>query len=256
MRRILALRWARTMPHCAPLCGVLLCWLAVQSVSAAADFWRSKAPEVWSEKEVEQLLTNSPWARTVEIIAPDLSLAGRVGGLQGGRVGGIGGQGRPGAGGGAGGDGAGNLGGGSFLPSPTRAKITVRWTSAWPIAEAMARRRGGALDVESPTPVAEGKHDPAYRVALVRIPLGIAVGSDDDLRTAASLVCRGGRVWRAIAVRFTYEEDLQTIEYAFSREARLTAEDRDVEFRARVGDVPVKTKFRLDRMAIDGQPVL
>lgn len=278
MRRMLPLRRARSRPitRRGLLSGVLLYWLAVQSVGAAADFWRSKTPESWSEKEVDQLLTNSPWARTVEIIAPDLSLAGRVGGLQGGRVGGFGGSGRPGAGGGAGGDGAGNLGGGSFLPSPARAKITVRWASAWPIREATARQRARAAEDESSTqaaggieqagragesanagdPGSAGRHDPAYRIAVVRIPLGIAVGSDDELRATASLVCRGGRVWRAIAVHFTYQEGLQTIEYAFSGETPLTAEDRDVEFRARVGDAPIKTTFRLDRMAIEGQPVL
>lgn len=265
MRRVVPLRWPASRPMTRRVlpCAVLLAWLAVHSAAAAADFWRSKTPEAWSEKEVQQLLTDSPWARTVELIAPDLSLAGRVGGLQGGRVGGVGGRGRPGAGGGAGGDGAGNLGGGSFLPSPTRARIIVRWASAWPIRVATARRRiGDPPDVGSRSQnIGRGQagidqDDGAYRIAIVQMPLGIAIGSDDELRAAASLVCRGGRVWRPVAVRFTYEDDLQALEYAFSRETPLTAEDRDVEFRARVGDAPIKATFRLDRMAIDGQPVL
>lgn len=267
MRRIVPSRWpgSRSLTRRVRSCSVLLCWLAVNSAAAAADFWRSKTPEEWSEQEVEQLLTDSPWARAVEIIAPDLSLAGRVGGLQGGRVGGLGGRGRPGAGGGAGGDGAGNLGGGSFLPPPERMRITIRWTSAWPIELAAARKRGDAPRASHSLPPAVQRDrapdrsepdDDVYRIAIVRIPLGLEVGSDEELRAATSLVCHGGRVLPADSVRFAYEDDLQTLEFAFTREPPLTVADREVEFRTRLGSSPIKAKFRLDRMVIAGQTAL
>jgi hypothetical protein len=238
-------------------CG-LLCSFWVTTAAAAPEFWHAKPPDTWSEKEIEQLLSNSPWARTVEIIVPDMSLAGRVGGLQGGRVGGFGGQGRPGAGGGAGGHGAGNLGGGTFLPSPTRARITVRWASAGPIQAAMARRRGDrALTSESPTQTA-GTHqdDRGYRIAVARVPLMVALGEGEELHAAAALTCRDGRVLHPTAVHFALEDDLQTIEYTFPSDTPLTVETREVEFKTRVGDAPVKAKFRIDRMVVDGRPAL
>lgn len=245
--------------------GVVLCFLALGSAAAASDFWHSKPPDAWSEKETDQLLNNSPWARPVEIIATDLSLASRVGGLQGRRLGGFGGFGRPGGGGGAGGDGAGNLGGGSFLPSPQRLRITIRWTSAWPIVRAVARKRGNGPSEGGSGPPAvkrdgtdHGAEPDAYvyRVAVVRIPLGIDVGSDEELVAATSLVGRDGRVRHADSVRFGYEDDLQTLEFAFARTTPLTVADRMVEFKTRLGNSPIKARFRLDQMVIAGRTAL
>ena len=61
--------------------------IAASSGLAAANFWDKKAFTTWSEKEVEEILTDSPWSQTVTI-----ALRGRQGGGGGrGRGGGFGG---------------------------------------------------------------------------------------------------------------------------------------------------------------------
>ncbi len=114
-----------------------------------ADFWEKKAANEWSEKEIKKMLTNSPWAKGV-----DITIGGnmRMGGGGGGRRGGGGGGGGGGAGGGAGGAGGGGGGrrggggGGGMETMPTR-RVNLRWISALPVRQAIALSRfGGELD--------------------------------------------------------------------------------------------------------------
>jgi hypothetical protein len=56
------------------------------------DFWNDKPPSEWSEKEIERLLTKSPWAKEA---SPHMNLPGMSGpdgggGMPGGRGGGPG----------------------------------------------------------------------------------------------------------------------------------------------------------------------
>src|ERR1017187_10286700 len=53
---------------------------------APGDFWNDKKAEDWSEKDVQKLLTHSPWAKEVSV---DLHMAGPGGGTggRGGRTG-------------------------------------------------------------------------------------------------------------------------------------------------------------------------
>src|SRR5918996_5958650 len=63
-----------------------MCLLASATL-AASDFWKEKDYTAWSDREAEEMLTDSPWAQRAEIIKADMSLAHRVGGLSGGVVG-------------------------------------------------------------------------------------------------------------------------------------------------------------------------
>jgi hypothetical protein len=49
----------------------IVLWLALM----AAPFWESKAPRDWSDAELKQLLTDSPWAQTVDGVALFLATA-------------------------------------------------------------------------------------------------------------------------------------------------------------------------------------
>lgn len=236
---------------------VLVCWLALASSVLGADFWDLKAPEAWSDSEARRLLSHSPWAVPVTALTSNMSLSGRVGGLQGGRVGGSGGFGRPGGGGGVGGDGAGNLGGGSFLPSPERTRLTVRWASALLIRQAVTRRSTSvALGAASPTESTSDSDEGVYRIAVVGLPIALAVRTSDELVAVTTLRTKSGAARHPMAVRFDYENDLLTLEFAFSREEPFTVRDRDVEFRTEVGDARIKAAFRLDRMQLKGRLVL
>ena len=96
----------------------------------AADFWKQKDSENWTEKEVSRMLTHSPWARKVDVAisrmgqgeeggrwsrwgrhdrASDFEIYGRNHGMGNSRY---------------------SQGRGIFLPSAT---LTIRWYSALPI---------------------------------------------------------------------------------------------------------------------------
>ena len=51
------------------LAGTVGVWLLAGAALVAADFWEEKDFTTWSDKEVEKMLTDSPWAKQVRIIA-------------------------------------------------------------------------------------------------------------------------------------------------------------------------------------------
>jgi hypothetical protein len=169
------------------MAGLLSVWIATGAAIAAANFWEEKAFTIWSETEVKKMLTDSPWAHKVSVLTPDLSLASRTGGLSGGLVGSGGRAGRAAGGGGVGGDGAGNIGGGTFMASPLRTELAVRWASALPVKQAVVRGRLGS-DGAHPAEAQQlpAQDESSYRVAVVGLPLELtdAGGSLDELRAA------------------------------------------------------------------------
>jgi hypothetical protein len=135
------------------------------------EFWHEKSPSEWTEKDLQKLMTKSPWAKQVTASVDMSALAGRMGGggMGGGRRGGggMGGGGMRGGGGmggaGAGGVGGGGMGGGGIegggggMPDagmgggamggpggggasgPPEIRALVRWETAAPIREANKR---------------------------------------------------------------------------------------------------------------------
>jgi hypothetical protein len=238
------------------LAGTVSVWLLACAALAAADFWEEKNFTTWSNKEVDQMLTDSPWSREVSVHIPDVSLANRVGGLSGGIVGtGIRGRGAGRGGGGVGGAGAGNLGGGSFMAPPRRSRLAVRWASALPVKQASVRRRlsdGAAI----PTDLLE-PDEPFYQVAVVGIPVDLfqTVGSLGEVRAATSLSRKNTAPIIPIDVRLSYEKDLLVLEFRFPRVV-ITLDDTEVEFITRLGRTKVSKKFKLEEMIFDGQLTL
>ena len=240
------------------LAGTVSVWLLACAVLAAADFWEEKNFTTWSNKEVDQMLTDSPWSREVSVHIPDVSLANRVGGLSGGIVGtGVGffrgGVGS--GGGGVGGDGAGNLGGGSFMAPPRRSRLAVRWASALPVKQASVRRRLSD-DEAIPTDLLE-PDEPFYQVAVVGIPEDLfqTVGSLGELRAATSLSRKNTAPIIPIDIRLSHEKDLLVLEFRFPRVV-ITLDDTEVEFITRLGRTKVSKKFKLEEMIFDGQLTL
>src|SRR5471032_1908170 len=99
-----------------------LVWMLGAASLAAANFWDAKTYNEWSDKEVEQMLSDSPWARKLSVVIPipprasDDNLAGR---------------------GGASDDGGGRGGRGGFpVPSP-QLKLVITWRSAQPVRQAL-----------------------------------------------------------------------------------------------------------------------
>ncbi len=203
------------------------------------------------------MLTTSPWARRFSILTPDFSLARRVGGLTGGVVG-NGGRGARASGGGVGGDGAGSLGGGSFMASPDRTPIVVRWNSALPVRQALVRERQANVDVAGPPPPHLDAVDPFYRIAVVGLPFTQEVGSRDELQSVTWLRRKekARAPMQAVSVSFEYERELLTIVYAFSKAEPIRESDQEIEFETKLAQTDVKTTFKLKDMTVNGQLVL
>ncbi len=235
--------------------GTVAACLMAGVTLTAGDFWEEKDFTAWSDQEVRKLLTDSPWSRTVTLVNTEFSLASRVGGLSGGVVGqGVGSRGGfGGAGGGVGGDGAGNLGGGSFLDSPERVNVVVRWASALPVRQAMRRRQPPGQPIAA-VPLSLDD-EPFYRVAVTALPPDIA-DRTGDLAGATVLTRRQGEPIHPAGVDFRYEGDLVVVEFRFPRTAAITLADQEIEFVTRVGGTTVKKKFRLKDMVFHGRLAL
>ena len=106
---------------------------------AASDFWNKKKPSEWTEQEIQELRTKSPWAKKVDA---EMSGGGGGRGGGGGGQGGGGGEGGGGGGGGrGGGGGGGGRGGGGGVAPPAGGgaagpTLEIIWQSAKPIQDA------------------------------------------------------------------------------------------------------------------------
>jgi len=127
----------------------------------ASDFWKTKDSTLWTDEEINKILSDSPWAKA-KTIQPQASQPGRGMGRRGGGFGfpgggGIGypGGGYPGGGGRYPGGGGYPQGGSNGNPDgsdsdPSRNEpmnLTIRWESAAPIQQALMRQ-GAAASAE------------------------------------------------------------------------------------------------------------
>lgn len=238
---------------------LLSVWIATGAALAAANFWKEKTYSTWSETEVKKMLTDSPWARKVGVLTPDLSLASRTGGLSGGAVGSGGRAGGVAGGGGVGGDGAGSIGGGTFVASPSRTELAgalhqclARQTSA---RQGPAGQRRHALSRGTAAP---GAGRAVLPVAVVGLPPKLIDGGEtvSELLAATGLKRRNGAAIGAVDVLLKYESDRLTIEFKFPKTAPIVLDDKEVEFVTKLGRSEVKRKFKLAEMVFGDQLAL
>ena len=232
--------------------GVLVCWLVAGAALMAADFWEEKEFTSWSDKEVRKMLTDSPWAKRVNIV---------MGALQPEASGryhaapdpfGFGGVGAP------------------PLPGEADARqfagirrttVTVLWINALPVRQAVVRAVVGR-DAPIPPDGREflAEEDPFYTVAVVGLPPPFALlGRMIDAVKAETMLKRRDRPPVAPERIVLERDDDQSIRalFQFPRTAAITPAERDVEFVTRLGPVTdIKKKFRLRDMRVDGRLLL
>ena len=144
-------------------------WLLTGVALVAADFWVEKDFTTWSDKEIQKMLTDSPWAKQVRIIVsgsltegPDAQVTipeiPECGGEQFDRI--------------------------------QRTKVTITWSSALPIKQALIRQ---AIGLDAPIP-AEGQQvldraEPFYVVTVSELPQAFAwlAGMGDALKSETML---------------------------------------------------------------------
>src|SRR5581483_6544982 len=119
----------------------------------ASDFWKSKDASVWTDEEINKMLSDSPWAKA-KTVQPQQQQTARRGmgrrggfGFPGGGVGGYPGGGYP--GGGYPGRGRNNGDPSQSEPQREPMNLTIRWASAAPIQQALMRQNAASDELKS-----------------------------------------------------------------------------------------------------------
>lgn len=226
-------------------------------VQAADQPWKDKQIAAWTEADAMEVLTNSPWAKSV---TPTFNRSSTVqhgsrGGGRGGsgiNIGGIGigggGMGRGGGMGGRGGmGGSGSRGtgsnGGSQGPSGQMPDLTVRWESALPIQEALLKTR----DNSSPS-MDEGQ----YAIAVFGIPSRLGANPEGHPKPEGELKLNGKKI-KPSDVRVIPRDEGQIVVFLFSRTKEIPRDQDEVEFSAHIGMLELKTTFQPHEMTYAGK---
>lgn len=215
--------------------------------------WRTRPPAQWTVEDARQILTLSPWARSIEG-----GLAGRQSEDQlreGGQMGqpkGVGFDGVDAKGSGPkvstnvftgpGGDDR------SLRSLPRQLPLRVVWESAMPVRVAELKSH----IVEPPTVDAEG-----YEIAVYGVP-GPAFNQDpkrlgEPLRDSAVLRRTGKRDVKPIRVEVFERQDGLAVVYVFPFSAEIIRGDHRVEFDAHIGRMRADYTFDLSQMEFQGK---
>jgi hypothetical protein len=242
----------------------LLAFTLSLALAAADQSWKDKQVPEWTESDAKQLLTDSPWAKSVTPAIdkavenkPSRTEHGmrRGGGLGIGGIGiGTGGIGRR-----ASTDSNGNPGGisdsrsgtndgSSTNASQTAPTLTLRWESALPIREAELKAR----EINAPS-----LDEDYYAIAVYGIP-SRAVNDDskqlaDQLKAQAVIKRDGKKDLKPSGVQILLREDGPVIVYLFPKTAEITWRDHRIEFDAQIGRLKFTQAFAADDMMFHGK---
>ncbi len=247
-------------------------------------FWEKKDFSDWSKKEIKQMLTKSPWARSVTIRLGGLQTSGPQaagggpGGLAGGGAGNTQGGEPPVGGGGSYNPGGASLGGGGRGGPPPSLSATVRWYSALPVKQALAAHRYGSEAQEDEDLKSEETH---YTIGLSGSGLSGVLFSDQNipkseteqdpwvalterLKSDSILKISGREPIQAVEIRIRNAPELDVVDAGeasvsaellvmFPRSQTITLEDKTVEFVTRLGRQKLKKGFKLKEMVYKGE---
>jgi hypothetical protein len=232
--------------------------LACVAVLAASD-WRDKDPQSWDQKDVQKILSDSPWSKQLALgMAADGSLSqnapaiGTMGTSEtsGGGPGGA----RPGAGPGPRDNGPTGASG-DFAPL---AKFSVRWNSSRTIREALFREKeltGAPLDQARKD--LDAKYD-AYQISITGPDLRAFVKEGAaNLKAHSYLMLKSTKQQIApsnIIIQAREDGTLVAVLFEFPRttaagEPSIAPSEKSVEFAAKVGNLPLKVTFDLWKMS-------
>jgi hypothetical protein len=226
----------------------------------AAEFWQSKPSTEWGDKDLQKMMTNSPWARpfSVPMSGPAPPTIGRAGSSNAADD-----TGAPPPISSTSGGGRGRGGGGAAAPDApgggaASVNIVARWQSALPIKQAFVRQKYGAEAATS----ADAKQllereEPSYLIVLYGPLRPLMRGDLEELKRAitnvSSLSVKGKEPVKPAQIQIGSSQRNVEIALAFPRSTPFTLDDKEVEFSTKLGDVTMKFKFRLKDMVYNGK---
>ncbi len=203
----------------------------------AADFWQTKPYTEWNDKETQRMLNSSPWAREAEMPM---------------------GGGAPGGGAPEGGRGRGGPAGDAPIPGPSAVNVVVRWQTALPVKQALARVKFGKEVANS----ADAKtfldqQETSYTIGVIGLPAMMMAGPPEQLKNMlknrTTLSVKGKGMLAPSEVQIMPNNTMVDVYFSFPRAAALVLDDKEVEFSSRIGFSAVTTKFRLKDMVLNGK---
>jgi hypothetical protein len=237
---------------------VLLSAIALSAALLATEgpAWKDKPVGEWSEDDTKQVLSDSPWAKTVQ---PEIERTNNSGQRRGmGRGGGIGiggigirlpgGMGRRGGMGYPGGGGQGGPRGGNGTDYGQAPSLKVRWESALPIREAELKAR----ETNAPT-LDEGHYAIAVYGVPDRILNGDAKALEGELKKNATIKRDGKKDLKPSSVDVLRREDTNVVVYLFPRSTEITRNDKKLEFHATIVRLKFSQPFDVQEMNYRGK---
>jgi hypothetical protein len=230
---------------------LLTVWAAL--LVAADPSWKSKPTPDWTDEDARQILTNSPWAKTVKgaISRRQTEDERREGGNMG-QAHGIGYDGidekraapqLP--------AGIGDMlksGDNTVRPASQFIALTLRWESALPIRVAELKSRV----LEPPTLEGDG-----YNLAVYGVPgsgfKGDPTSLGQPLKAQAVLRREGKKDVRPSSVEVFEGKDGLVIVYRFPLSAEIGKNDRRIEFVAQIGRIGIAQSFDVEEMQFQGR---
>jgi hypothetical protein len=229
-------------------------------LAAGGQSWKDKTVAEWNDDDAHLVLSDSPWAKSVEPVI-DTSTndgqrqgrgMGRGGGINLGGVGiGVPGMGRRGGIGNSGGGYPGGQTGSNGGNSTDRGKtpvLRIRWESALPIRAAELKAR------ETNVPTLDEDH---YAVAVYGVPDRMVIGDSRSLATQLKkegVIKRDGKPdLKPSDVDMLQREDGPVVVYLFPRSKEITRQDKRIEFDAKIGRLRFKQSFLVDDMMYQGK---
>jgi hypothetical protein len=226
-----------------------LSWLLAACVlllTAAESSWKDKPISDWTEQDARQILSDSPWAKTVTAGLTRVQTEDER--REGGNMG------QP---HGVGFDGVGekeakpripNIFDRSTPSAPGFVKLRVRWETALPVRVAELKAR----EIEPPTLEGEG-----YRIAVYRVPASYVNGDPktlgNPLKKLASLKREGKKDVKPSSVEVFQREDGMAVVYLFPLSAEISMKDAVVDFEAVIGRIVLKQSFPVQQMLFEGR---
>ncbi|MCL4523722.1 MAG: hypothetical protein M1451_07410 [Acidobacteria bacterium] len=236
--------------------AVLLACLALAVAAWAGDPWKDKSYKEWDEKDVNKILSDSPWSRPVTVLA-----FWRTGGGAGVNVGGRGGGGQASEGGEAAAGGRGGAGGGGDTPE---AHFTLRWGSCRTLRAALARRAVLRGTAESEAEKALSMPVTEHQIVLFGNDMIPFAKSDEmSLLQSTSIKLKSSKQkispTRVEIKRSPDGKKIDGIVFYFSMKSEageplIAPDEKGVEFECRTKDVSIRQSFDPQKMVSKAGP--
>jgi hypothetical protein len=198
--------------------------------SAPGDFWNDKQPGEWAEKDVQRLLTKSPWAKSAAM-EMDFGMGGPGMGPPGmdGPPGGMGGPGGPGG--------------------PGGMSATVRWESAEPV-------RAASKTKLEPDPSGQYVISISGFDMLSDLITTLGANGLEGMKKTSSLQRAGKDPVAPSYITVPFDQSGVLLFYFPSEKSPISADDKQVTFTTKVDSFAVKVKFAPKEMLYRGKLAL